>query len=66
MVQTYNQEPPVTVNLPVVIDAHTKSRTLGAMIVELAIVKPWLALTHVGDVGPPLYVRFTTFLGEIE
>ena len=66
MVQTYNQEPPVTVNLPVVIDAHTKSRTLGAMIVELAIVEPRLALTHVGDVGPPINVRFSTFLGEIE
>ena len=61
MVPTYNQEPPVTVNLPVVVDAHTKPRTLGAVIVELAIVEPWLALTHVG-VG----VRFATFLGEIE
>ena len=42
MVQTYTQEPPVTVNLPVVVDAHPKSRTLGAMVVELAVVKPRL------------------------
>ena len=53
-------------NLPVVVDAHPKSRTLGAMIVELAIVEPWLALTNVGDIGPPIYVGFTAFLGEIK
>ena len=28
--------------LPVVVDAHPKSRTLGAMVVELAVVKPGL------------------------
>ena len=38
----------------------------SAMIVELAIVEPWLALTNVGDIGPPIYVGFTAFLGEID
>ena len=68
--------------LPVVVDAHPKSRTLGAMVVELAVVKPGLkstqkrkfydldkpglALANVGNIVPPILAVFATCLREIE
>ena len=63
--------------LPVVVDALPKSRTLGAMVVELAVVKPalestlgndcvepGLALANVGNIVPPIFIVYATCLEE--
>ena len=66
--------------LPVVVDAPPKSRTLGAMVVELAVVKPGLkstqkrkyndldepglALANVGNIVPPILIVYATCLEE--
>ena len=52
--------------LPVVVDAHPEPRTLGAMVVELAIVESRLAFANVGNIVPPILAVFATFLREIE
>ena len=47
-------DPPVAVSLPVVMDAHAKAWALGAVVVELAAVKPRVALADAGDVSSTL------------
>ena len=57
---------PVAVTLPVVVNAHPEPRTLGAMVVELAIVESRLAFANVGNIVPPILAVFAARLGEIK
>ena len=47
------EHPPLTVGLPVVMDALAKTRTLRAVVVKLATVKTGFTLAHASHVGAP-------------